>query len=134
MMEEEQSPKPSVDISMQPDDSLPEISLEDLPEEIQKAARRNGWNSLMPVQAMSIPYVLAGRNLMVQSRTGSGKTGAFLLPIFQLVDFKVNATQALILVPEISLTPQTVRRFTDRTSASVVVMHSGLTARAAPIS
>ena len=39
----------------------------------------------MPVQAKSIPYMLAGRDLMIQSRTGSGKTGAFLLPIIERV-------------------------------------------------
>jgi ATP-dependent RNA helicase DeaD len=36
---------------------------------------RAGWTELMPVQARALPYLLAGRELMVQSRTGSGKTG-----------------------------------------------------------
>ena len=40
----------------------------------------------MPVQARAIPRLAAGRNLMIQARTGSGKTGAFLLPLLELLD------------------------------------------------
>ena len=60
---------------------LPEITIEQLPERLREAAVRIGWTALMPVQARAIPYLLAGRNMMIQARTGSGKTGAFLLPM-----------------------------------------------------
>ncbi len=54
--------------------------------------------------------------------TGSGKTEIYLRCIKQVVE---QGRQALVLVPEIALTPQTVRRFTQR-FANVAVLHSGL--------
>ena len=78
---------------------FPDISLEDLTPELQAACARAGWTSLAPVQAKSIPYLLADRDVMIQSRTGSGKTGAYLLPIMQKIDFKKNVAQALVLAP-----------------------------------
>ena len=83
----------------EPENALPPLAMADLPESIREAVTRMGWQELMPVQAMSLPYSLAGRDLMIQSRTGSGKTGAFLLPLLESVDGKSNAAQALILVP-----------------------------------
>lgn len=55
--------------------------------------------------------------------TGSGKTELYLRAIRRVVE---AGQQAIVLVPEISLTPQTARRFTER-FASVSVLHSGLT-------
>ncbi len=60
----------------------------------------------MPVQSNSIPYLLAGRDMMIQSRTGSGKTAAFLLPMIEMTDFSLDACQALILVPTRELAKQ----------------------------
>ncbi|SVD87133.1 uncharacterized protein METZ01_LOCUS439987, partial [marine metagenome] len=60
---------------VEPENALPEATLQELPESLQAAAALADWTSLMPVQAKAIPYLLAGRDLMVQSRTGSGKTG-----------------------------------------------------------
>src|SRR5207248_2777641 len=56
--------------------------------------------------------------------TGSGKTEIYLQSIRHVV---ANAKQAIVLVPEIALTPQTVRRFTAR-FRRVAVLHSGLSA------
>ncbi|MBR5901224.1 DEAD/DEAH box helicase, partial [bacterium] len=61
---------------IQPEDELPPLKWEEMTPEMRSFASKAGWNDLMPVQAMTIPYVLARRDLMVQSRTGSGKTGA----------------------------------------------------------
>lgn len=59
--------------------------------------------------------------------TGSGKTEIYLQTIRHTLDQK---KQALVLVPEISLTPQTVARFRQRfPDRSIVIMHSGLTPR-----
>src|SRR5689334_6017918 len=60
----------------------------------------------MPVQARAIPYLLAGRGVLIQARTGSGKTGAFLLPMLQRLDATTNDCQALVLVPTRELAQQ----------------------------
>jgi ATP-dependent RNA helicase DeaD len=60
----------------------------------------------MPVQSRAIPPLLAGRDLMVQSRTGSGKTGAFLLPILDRIDPQQSTCQALVLAPTRELARQ----------------------------
>jgi len=63
-----------------------DTSLDALPEAAQAAARSAGWMQTMPVQARTMPYLLDGKDVIVQSKTGSGKTGAFLLPLFARLD------------------------------------------------
>jgi ATP-dependent RNA helicase DeaD len=94
---------------IEPENALPEVSLEDLPAPLKEACARAGWPKLLPVQARAIPYILAGRNLMVQSHTGSGKTGAFILPILERIDPAKGACQALVLVPTRELAQQVAR-------------------------
>ena len=60
----------------------------------------------MPVQARTIPYLLAARDMMIQARTGSGKTGAFLLPMLERLDPRRSNCQALVLVPTRELARQ----------------------------
>lgn len=94
---------------LEPEDAMPEARLEDLPEAIQQAAQRMGWTSLTPVQAKAMPYMLDRRDLMVQSRTGSGKTGAFLMPVLAELDPSHPYCQAIILVPTRELAVQVHR-------------------------
>jgi ATP-dependent RNA helicase DeaD len=82
------------------------LTLEQLPDRLRTAVARVGWPSLMPVQASALPYLLAGRDMMVQARTGSGKTGAFLLPLLQRLNPGRDTCQALILVPTRELARQ----------------------------
>ena len=91
---------------VEPKNALPEIEIAKLPHKLQKAAARVGWVKLMPVQAKAIPYILSQRDLMVQSRTGSGKTGAFILPILGRINPGRNVCQALVLVPTRELAKQ----------------------------
>lgn len=90
----------------EPENPLPELTLEELPGPLRQAAEGAGWTTLMPVQARAIPYLLAGREMIVQARTGSGKTGAFLLPMLERLDPAVRRCQALILVPTRELARQ----------------------------
>jgi len=85
---------------------IPEITLQDLPKRLQAAAARAGWTELMPVQAKSMPYLLAGKDVLVQSHTGSGKTGAFLLPALDRIDPRKKSCQVLVLVPTRELAKQ----------------------------
>ncbi|MDD4732934.1 MAG: DEAD/DEAH box helicase [Desulfovibrio sp.] len=92
-----------------PEEALPEISFDQLPEPLRAACERAGWDRLMPVQSKSMPYMLARRDLMVQARTGSGKTGAFVLPLLDRIDPSKNHCQALILLPTRELAKQVAR-------------------------
>src|SRR3954470_9788269 len=85
---------------------IPDVTLEQLPARLRDAAERAGWKWLMPVQAKGIPYMLAGRGVLIQARTGSGKTGAFVLPMLERLDPARQECQALILVPTRELAKQ----------------------------
>ncbi|MEH6515785.1 MAG: primosomal protein N' [Halioglobus sp.] len=61
---------------------------------------------------------------LLEGVTGSGKTEVYLQLIAQCLD---RSEQALVLIPEIGLTPQTLRRFEQRFDARIAVFHSGLT-------
>ena len=113
----------------EPDTPLPEIQLDDLPEALQSAARRAGWSTLMPVQSKAIPYVLEGRDLMVQSQTGSGKTGAFVLPILQRIDPTHPHCQALVMVPTRELARQVTEEaklLSSESSVRTVPVYGGV--------
>jgi ATP-dependent RNA helicase DeaD len=86
--------------------TLSDLTLDQLPVRLRESVARAGWTSLMPVQARAIPHLLAGRSMMIQARTGSGKTGAFLLPLLEQLDSKRAQCQALILVPTRELAKQ----------------------------
>ena len=87
-------------------EDLPEATLADLPERLRMGAAAAGWTSLMPVQAKAMPYLFAGRDMMIQSRTGSGKTGAYLMPILEMINARQPTVQALVLVPTRELAVQ----------------------------
>ena len=101
------------DVIVEPRDALPPVSFEELGTPAREAATRVGWTTLMPVQAKAIPYLMAGRDLMIQSRTGSGKTGAFILPLFEMLDSRAPVCQALVLVPTRELARQVAQAAED---------------------
>ncbi|OPY87926.1 MAG: ATP-dependent RNA helicase DeaD [Syntrophus sp. PtaU1.Bin208] len=84
---------------LEPANALAEVRLDELSPAMQAAAARAGWTSLLEVQAKAMPYILARRDLMIQSKTGSGKTGAYILPILERINPQEAVCQALILVP-----------------------------------
>ncbi len=61
------------------------------------------------IQEQAIPFILAARDVLGQSETGTGKTLAYLLPIFQKVDPLKRETQAMILTPTHELAIQIQR-------------------------
>jgi ATP-dependent RNA helicase DeaD len=112
-----------------PRNPLDEVTLEQLPVNLQEAAGRAGWNSLVDVQARAIPYLLAGRNMMIQARTGSGKTGVFLLPMLARLDPAKAACQALILVPTRELARQVWQeseKICNNTGLRTVAVYGGV--------
>jgi ATP-dependent RNA helicase DeaD len=95
----------------EPDPPLDEITAGELPGHVDQAMRAAGWDDLMPVQRKALPYMLDRRDLIVQSQTGSGKTGAFLLPLFELLDPDEKEQQVLILTPTRELARQIHEEF-----------------------
>jgi len=65
-----------------------------------------GFAEMTPIQAASLPLALAGRDLIAQARTGSGKTAAFALALLQRLDARHGAVQALVLCPTRELADQ----------------------------
>jgi ATP-dependent RNA helicase DeaD len=65
-----------------------------------------GFQEASPIQAATIPALLAGKDVAGLSRTGSGKTAAFAIPAVQKVDPKLRAPQVLILCPTRELAVQ----------------------------
>lgn len=84
---------------IEPKHQLPDYTFENLPENLKQTLLAHGWKELMPVQRKTIPYMLAARDMLIQSKTGSGKTGAFVLPLLQVIEPSHPYPQALILVP-----------------------------------
>lgn len=95
----------------EPDPPLDEVTITELSGEVEQAVRAAGWSELMPVQRKALPYILDRRDLIVQSQTGSGKTGAFLLPLFDLLDPSKEEQQVLILTPTRELARQIHEEF-----------------------
>jgi ATP-dependent RNA helicase DeaD len=77
-----------------------------LPAPLLAAIETLGYERPSPIQALSIPPALEGRDLVGLSATGSGKTAAFALPALTLVDVKAPVTQVLILCPTRELAVQ----------------------------
>jgi ATP-dependent RNA helicase DeaD len=98
--------EPQISLENAASEILPEATMADLPEKLRLGAERAGWSELMPVQAKALPYLFAQRDRMIQSRTGSGKTGAYLLPALEMVNPLQRSTQALVLVPTRELAVQ----------------------------
>ncbi|GAB4349789.1 MAG: primosomal protein N' [Immundisolibacter sp.] len=81
---------------------------------------------LTAAQRAAVDAVLAARGFaafLLDGVTGSGKTEVYLAAIEAVL---AAGRQALVLVPEISLTPQTLARFQARFGRAVAVLHSGL--------
>ena len=70
-----------------------------------------GYESPSPIQAASIPHLLAGRDILGQAQTGTGKTAAFALPILNRIDLSRRVPQALILAPTRELAIQVAEAF-----------------------
>lgn len=70
-----------------------------LSKEIIEALTMLGYTTPTSIQQEAIPPALAGKNVVAKSKTGSGKTAAFAIPIVELVDWEENAPQAIVLEP-----------------------------------
>lgn len=70
-----------------------------LSKEIKEALAALGYEQATPVQEQIIPLMLAGKDVIGKSQTGSGKTAAFGIPVCNQIQWEENAPQALVLEP-----------------------------------
>lgn len=71
----------------------------ELVEPILKAVVEMGFEETSPIQAKAIPAILAGKDIVGQAQTGTGKTAAFGIPLLQMVDPKSKNLQGIVLCP-----------------------------------
>jgi ATP-dependent RNA helicase DeaD len=81
------------------EENLPGFDALELPAAILKVVKEVGYEAPSPIQAKSIPPLLAGRDLLGQAQTGTGKTAAFSLPLLSRLDLKRAWPQVLVLTP-----------------------------------
>jgi len=82
-----------------------------LSEAVLAALNDVGYESPSPIQAATIPHILAGTDVVGQAQTGTGKTAAFALPILSKIDITAREPQALVLVPTRELAIQVAEAF-----------------------
>ena len=75
--------------------------------ELLKGIYEKGYENPSPVQEEVIPIALMGKDIIARAKNGTGKTGSFVIPILEKVDFSKKYVQALILVPTRELALQT---------------------------
>ncbi|MGH8175929.1 MAG: DEAD/DEAH box helicase [Steroidobacter sp.] len=92
-------------------DSPPAFRELNLSEAVLKAIEAVGYESPSPIQAATIPHLLAGKDVVGQAQTGTGKTAAFALPILSRIDVREPSPQALVLVPTRELAIQVAEAF-----------------------
>ena len=92
-------------------DTLREVqrtSFADLPisDGVQRAVAEEGWETPTPIQALALPELLDGEDVVGLAQTGSGKTAAFAIPLIEGLDGKARGVQALVLAPTRELAAQ----------------------------
>lgn len=70
-----------------------------------------GYETPTPIQAQSIPLLMAGDDLLAQAQTGTGKTAAFALPVLSQINVSTNQPQALVIAPTRELAIQVAEAF-----------------------
>jgi ATP-dependent RNA helicase DeaD len=93
-----------------------------LPAPLMRALEEVGYETPSVIQAMTIPHLLEGRDLLGQAQTGTGKTAAFALPLLARLDFKQRSPQVLVLAPTRELAIQVAEAF-QRYAAHVDGFH-----------
>ncbi len=96
--------------------------------DIMRATAELGFEEATPVQEQVLPLMLAGKDVIAQAQTGTGKTAAFGLPILQRLDSAANYPQALVLAPTRELAVQVaeaVHRMGKYKGVSLLAVYGG---------
>lgn len=81
--------------------------------ELLKAVEDMGFEEASPIQALAIPPLLEGKDVIGQAQTGTGKTAAFGIPALEKVDVRQKSPQAIILCPTRELAIQVATEMTE---------------------
>src|SRR3989440_3833347 len=99
-----------------------------LSEPLLEALAHLGYERPTPIQEQAIPELLAGRDVIGQAQTGTGKTAAFGLPLLEYVDPSMEEVQALVLTPTRELciqVTQALRAYGERKGVEIVAVLGG---------
>ncbi len=99
-----------------------------LNDRIVQSLEQSGYTAPTPIQAESIPHLLAGRDIIGQAQTGTGKTAAFALPLLQNMDLSKSTAQVLVLTPTRELAIQVAEafeRYADGSKIRVAAIYGG---------
>ena len=104
-----------------------------LDELLMQAIRKQGYQSPSPIQQQAIPLILNGKDLLASAQTGTGKTGAFALPLIQRLmqqpRAKNNHALALVLTPTRELAAQvhtSIMEYSEFTQLRSLVVYGGV--------
>ena len=96
---------------MQTPESPPDFAQLGLTAPVLQAVQALGYELPTPIQSQCIPHLLAGRDLLGQAQTGTGKTAAFALPLLCRIDPAQGKPQVLVLTPTRELALQVAEAF-----------------------
>ncbi len=102
--------------------SLPAFSDLGLTAPVMQALNDVGYETPSPIQAQVIPHILAGRDVVGQAQTGTGKTAAFALPLLSRINLNKVSPQVLVLTPTRELAIQVAEAF-QRYAAHIKGFH-----------
>jgi ATP-dependent RNA helicase DeaD len=91
--------------------SMPRFADFGLKPELLQAVEASGYETPSPIQARTIPPLLAGKDVVGQAQTGTGKTAAFALPLLARIDLSIAEPQVLVLCPTRELAIQVAEAF-----------------------
>src|SRR6185295_6057200 len=100
-----------------------------LSEAVLKAVEKLGFEETSPIQSAAIPALMAGKDIVGQSATGSGKTAAFAIPAIERVADTERKVQVIVLTPTRELATQVAEEFARlslfRTKVHAVPIYGG---------
>ncbi len=100
----------------------------DLRPELQQAITELGYTQPTPIQEATIPLLLAGRDVIGQAQTGTGKTAAYGLPFLQRMQGSRKGVQGLVLAPTRELAIQVaeaIKEYGQQMQVSVLAVYGG---------
>ncbi len=103
--------RPAAEIAVGVDKMTADFGELNLLPQVLAAIAASGYRSPTEIQAAIIPEILAGRDVLAQSQTGTGKTAAFACPLLSMIDVAERHPQVLVLTPTRELAIQVAKSF-----------------------